>query len=97
MYENKTIRDMLDAIVVQGIKDYAREKNKPMNKTLRDPKTEELDTPEFNAVWNLIKDWDIGLPQDYDDKTGHQLYSGATSNHVVAILDVIREVLINEL
>ena len=57
---------------------------------LRDPLPEEIDTPEFEAVWNLIKHWDIGIPQDIT-KDGHQLYSRATGNHVVAILDVIAD------
>lgn len=55
---------------------------------LRDPRPEELETFQFNAVWECIKHWDIGLPQDIDPKAG-QLYSGATGNHVVAILDAL--------
>ena len=58
-------------------------------KKLRDPLPEELGTPEFNAVWECIKEWDIGLPED--NEGGHQLYSGATGNHVVAILDALKE------
>lgn len=58
---------------------------------LRDPLPEELETPEFNAVWDLIKHWDIGLPQDIT-KNGHQLYAHATGNCVVAILDVLKGV-----
>lgn len=53
----------------------------------RDPLPSEIDTPEFNAVWDCIKKWDIGLPLDIID--GHQLYSGATGNHVMAILDAL--------
>jgi len=55
----------------------------------RDPLPEELDTSEFNAVWDCIKKWDIGLPWDIVD--GNQLYSGATGNHVIAILDSLRQ------
>ena len=57
----------------------------------RDPLPEELDTPEFKAVWECIKKWDIGLPWDVNE-AGEQLYSGATGNAVVAILDALREV-----
>lgn len=57
-----------------------------MNKKLRDPSPEELKTPEFNAVWECIKKWDISTGLDKDD-SGRDLYSGATGNHVVAILD----------
>jgi len=56
---------------------------------LHDPKPEEIETLEFNAVWECIKNWDIGLPEDIIK--GGQLYSGATGNHVVCILDALRE------
>lgn len=56
-----------------------------------DPTKEQLVTPLFNAIWEVIKKWDIGLPQDIDE-TGHQLYSGATGNHVVAIMQAIEKV-----
>jgi len=55
----------------------------------RDPLPEELNTKEFNAVWNCIKNWDIGLPSDIT-QNGGQLYSRTTGNHVVAILDALR-------
>ena len=58
--------------------------------TLRDPFPDELNTPEFNAVWECIKDWDISVPFDTDDED-RQLYSSATGNHVVAILDSLRK------
>lgn len=47
-----------------------------------DPTSEMLETPEFEAVWNCIKTWDISVPEAYGD-----LYCGATGNHVRAILD----------
>jgi len=62
-----------------------------MKNKWRDPTPEELDTPEFNAVWETIKRWDIGLPFDTADD-GTQLYDDATGNHVVAILDSLRSV-----
>ena len=55
----------------------------------RDPLPEELDTPEFNAVWDTIKHWDIGRPEDIHP-SGGQLYCGATGNHVVCILDALK-------
>ena len=54
----------------------------------RDPKPKELKTPEFNAVWNCIKKWDICVPE----VDGDGVYSGATGNHVVAILDALKKV-----
>lgn len=55
---------------------------------MRDPRPEELDLPEFNAIWNLIKHWDIGAPENIT-KEGGQLYSHGTGNHVIAILDAL--------
>jgi hypothetical protein len=42
-----------------------------------------IDTPEFNAIWETIKRWDINVPDAYGG------YCGATGNHVRAILDAI--------
>ena len=52
----------------------------------RDPKPEELETPEFKAIWNCIKSWDINVPSEYEG------YCGATGNHVMAILDALDEI-----
>jgi hypothetical protein len=48
-----------------------------------DPTEEMLKTPEFEAVWQCIKSWDVHVPGAY---TG---YCGATGNHVRAILDAL--------
>ncbi len=50
----------------------------------RDPTPEELKSPLFNAIWQEIKSWDINVPSEYSG------YSGATGNHVCAILDAVR-------
>lgn len=52
-----------------------------------DPTPEMLDDPDFNAVWEAIKTWDISVPEVYGN-----LYSGATGNHVRRILDALKEV-----
>lgn len=52
-----------------------------------DPTPEMLETPEFEAVWNCIKTWDISVPEVDGD-----LYSEATGNHVRAILDSLTKV-----
>lgn len=57
-----------------------------MEKTWKDPTPEMLITKEFNAVWNCIKGWDIAVLESVD---GSGLYSGATGNHVRAILDAL--------
>lgn len=49
-----------------------------------DPTPEMLQSPEFEAVWQCIKRWDINVPQVYAG------YCGATGNHVRAILDALR-------
>lgn len=48
-----------------------------------DPTEAMLASPEFNAVWNCIKTWDIAVPEAYGG------YCGATGNHVRAILDAL--------
>jgi hypothetical protein len=48
-----------------------------------DPTAEMLETPEFNAVWQVIKAWDINVPEAYEG------YCGATGNHVRAVLDAL--------
>lgn len=48
-----------------------------------DPTTEEVSSPEFNAIWRIISRWDIDVPY-----TGGRC--GATGNHVKAILDAIK-------
>ena len=49
-----------------------------------DPTPEEINTPEFMAIWNVIKTWDINVPGAYVG------YCGATGNHVKAILDAVK-------
>ena len=74
------------------IDDDISEENKRIRRaTWRDPLPYELELNEFNAVWDCIKHWDIGLPFDIT-ASGGQLYSHASGNHVVAILDALRGV-----
>ena len=49
-----------------------------------DPTPKDLRTPEFNAVWDCIKKWDIAVPNAYCG------YCGATGNHVMAILNALK-------
>lgn len=46
-----------------------------------DPSEEMVQSPEFEAIWEVIKKWDIAVPEAYFG------YCGATGNHVRAILD----------
>lgn len=50
-----------------------------------DPTPEQLNSFWFNKIWNVIKDWDIAVPNAYAG------YCGATGNHVVAILNALTE------
>jgi hypothetical protein len=52
-----------------------------------DPTTEMLADPRFEAVWQVIKTWDINVPSAYGG------YCGATGNHVRAILDAIAKII----
>lgn len=49
-----------------------------------DPTPEELTDPLFAALWDVIRTWDIGVPEVY---AGH---CGATGNHVVALMAALR-------
>jgi hypothetical protein len=42
-----------------------------------------LADPRFEAIWLVIKSWDINVPGAYGG------YRGATGNHVRAILDAL--------
>jgi len=48
-----------------------------------DPTPEQLNSFWFNRIWDVIKTWDINVPEVYEG------YCGATGNHVVAILNAI--------
>lgn len=48
-----------------------------------DPTPEMLDRPAFQAIWSVIKGWDVNVPDVYAG------YCGATGNHVRAILDAL--------
>jgi hypothetical protein len=54
----------------------------------RDPKPKELTSPLFESIWQAIKSWDINVPEEYSG------YTGATGNHVCAILDVFTAALL---
>ena len=53
------------------------------------PSKEEVESEVFKAIWDVIKDWDINVP-DY-----HNGYSGGNGSHVKLILDSLKPVLRN--
>jgi hypothetical protein len=50
-----------------------------------DPTPEMLKNPFFEAIWQVIKKWDVNVPHAYSG------YCGATGNHARAILEGIAE------
>lgn len=42
-------------------------------------------SPEFNAIWDVIKPWSIALPEFYSG------YMEATGNHVMLILNELKK------
>jgi hypothetical protein len=52
-----------------------------------EPTSEQMAEPIYDAIWRCIKTWDIAVPGAYSG------YSGATGNHVRAIMDAIHRML----
>lgn len=50
-----------------------------------EPTEADLTAPDFEAVWNLIKGWDIGKR----DAGGAFCYAGATGTDVMTILEAL--------
>lgn len=68
-------------------------KNKFYNsysKPMTSPSRSEIDSDEFNALWEIIKTWDISVPEYYSG------YTGGNGSHVKLILDGLRSVLRNK-
>lgn len=68
-----------------------------MNEKENEPTEEDLQSKEFNAVWNAIKRWDIGkyYPEEtYENLTIEEgrMYSGATGSDVMIILNALRKI-----
>lgn len=54
---------------------------------LPSPSKDEINSPEFEAIFQLIKKWDIQVPEQ--DIKG---YSSGNGSHVKMILDVLKPV-----
>lgn len=52
-------------------------------KDMPNPTTAQLASPEFEAIWSVIKDWDVNVPGYYEG------YCGANGSHVVLILEAL--------
>lgn len=51
---------------------------------LPNPTEEDLQRKDFNMIWEVIKTWDINIPDAYEG------YCGATGSHVMVILNALR-------
>jgi hypothetical protein len=54
---------------------------------LPSPSQEEIDSPEFQAIWDVVKTWDISVGDGYE---------GGSGSHVKLILDALKPVLRNK-
>lgn len=75
--------DTKDAVHVQVQGLAPTEVPKVPRRSWPDPTEGMSATPEFEAVWQCIKGWDINVPDVYVG------YMGANGNHVRAILDAL--------
>lgn len=57
--------------------------NDKASKPMPSPSKEEINTQLFNQIFDLIKDWDINVPDYY------QGYTSGNGSHVKLLLDVI--------
>lgn len=52
----------------------------PNYEVMPDPTDEMLASPEFEAIWSVIKSWDVNVPEAYGG------YCEANGSHVAMIL-----------
>ncbi len=52
---------------------------------MRDATPEMIETPEFKAIYDCIKTWDINVPEAYGG------YCAANGSHVRAIIEALRK------
>ena len=62
-------------------------KNDIVRKEMPNPTPEEMASPQFESIWNIIKTWDINVPEYYSG------YSGGNGSHVKLILDELKVVM----
>jgi hypothetical protein len=55
----------------------------PNRKDMPNPTDADLESPLFEAIWAVIKTWDVNVPAYYDG------YCGANGSHVKLILNSI--------
>lgn len=65
------------------LRDERMTSEKPLG-NMPDPTPEDLQSSEFEAIWQCIKSWDVNVPEFYSG------YCGATGSHVKLILNALR-------
>lgn len=53
-------------------------------KDMPNPSDEEISSAEFDALWDVVKKWDVNVPEYYHG------YCGANGSHVKLLLDAIK-------
>jgi hypothetical protein len=61
-----------------------------IKKEMPNPTKLDLESDEFNAIWDIIKNWDISAPDYYNG------YCGANGSHVKLLLESLNPVLRNK-
>ena len=57
----------------------------PAKPPMPNPTEEDLNSPAFEAIWNVIKTWDVNVPEYYVG------YCGANGSHVMLILNALNQ------
>jgi hypothetical protein len=60
--------------------------NEADRKEIPNPSKEDLDSPFFEAIYGIIKSWDVAVPEYYNG------YCGANGSHAKLILDAIMNI-----
>jgi hypothetical protein len=58
----------------------------PAKPPMPNPTEDDLNNPTFEAIWQVIKSWDVNVPEHYFG------YCGANGSHVKLILNALEEV-----
>ncbi len=59
-------------------------RNKKKYKVMPNPSLDEINSSDFEAIWEIIKDWDINARDYYDG------YTSGNGSHVKLILDNLK-------
>lgn len=77
--------DVYEEVVIEETTAARKLREARIMSDMPNPTEKELESLEFNAVWNVIKSWDVNIPEFYEG------YCGANGSHVVLITRAIKE------